>query len=191
MTHRRRHATLALLVIALCCRSVTFAADAATVCRTSKMLAAGIYDLCLLRANARARTGIAPDTSKCDAKFLVRWAKAEAKAAGACPTTGDAAAVQGQVQGDVAALIAALGGGSTTTTSTTTTSVTSTTGVSCGTYPGCGGACPAGTTCWATVSPGPTTACTCLPAVATPCASTGGSVSTGPLCGGACPAGEV
>ena len=158
-------------------------ADPAETCRTNKMLRAGAYDLCLLKVTARAaRRGEPPDTAKCDTKFALAWAKVEAKSGGACPTSGDATAIAAQVQGDVAAIVASL-------TPTTTTLPPPPCGDSI--FPGCGGPCPAGLSCWATVTAGPTLDCVCLPAVATPCDATSGPATGGAFCGGACPAGQV
>lgn len=176
-----------LLTVALLAATAR-AVGPAAACRANKMLRAGVYDLCLLKATARAaKVGGAPDVAKCDAKFAAAWAKVEARGGGACPTSGDAAMIAGQVEADVAAIVAAL----TPTTSTTSTTLPS--GLPCGgaSFPGCGGSCPAGSSCWANVTPGPTSACTCLPAVATACASTGGPATGGATCGGACPAGQV
>lgn len=162
------------------------AADPAVVCKTTKMIRAGTYDLCLLKEAARAmKRGEAPDTAKCDAKFAAAWARAEAKAGGTCPTVGDASAVGGQVNADVASIIFAL----TPPTTTTTLPPPGT----CGTWPGCGGSCPAGETCWATImlDSSLVQSCTCLPATATPCTATGGNTVGTATCGGACPAGEV
>ncbi len=189
----RRPAVWAVIVAVLVLRGVSGAADPAITCRAAKMVAAGVFDLCRLRADAKAaRLGGVPDVARCNAKLTADWARAESRANGACPTTGDAATIAAQVIGDVAAIEAAL---TPTTTSTTTpvptTTSTSVAGVACGTFPGCGGTCPAGQSCFATVAPGPMTSCTCLTATATACGSTGGSIGDGPKCGGACPAGEV
>jgi hypothetical protein len=187
----RIHPTLVLALVLLSALAAPApAADPAITCLTSKMLRAGAYDLCLLKATARAvKRGEPPDLAKCDAKFALAWAKIEAKAGGACPTTGDATGIAAQVQADVAAIVAALTPASSTTTTTSTTLPPS---VPCGgaEFPGCGGSCPAGSSCWANVSPGPTPECVCRPAVATPCADTAGPVIGG-ACGGACPPGEV
>jgi hypothetical protein len=192
---RRRRATALILTLLALSDRASGAADRATICKTDKMVAAGALDACLLRTIARAtRAGVVPDLSKCQAKFNARWARAEAKAAGACPTSGDAGALGSQVLTDVAAVIAALTPSGPTTTSTTTTSVTSTTGTSapsCGFYPGCGGTCSPGLSCWATITAGPSQSCLCLPTGSIPCAGTGGSAFSGPHCGGACPAGQV
>jgi hypothetical protein len=188
MTIARRRSWSGIVVATLLVGAPAFAADPATICRATKMLRAGLYDLCLLKATAgAARSGGVPDVAKCDLKFLSTWAKTEAKAAGTCPTTGDETTIAGQVQGDVAAIVAAL----TPTSSTTSTTLPSGPPCGGGIYPGCGGSCSAGLSCWANVTAGPTQECSCLPAVATPCASTGGPVTAGATCGGACPAGQV
>ena len=160
------------------------AVDPAIACKADKMRRAGLYDLCLLKVNARAlKAGTAVDTAKCDAAFAAAWARVETRGEGACPTNGDASTIGAQVRGDVTGIITAL----TPTTSTTTTTL-----ATCGIdYPGCGGACPAGLSCWATVSPPATTSCTCLPSDPTPCEDTGGPLTSGPHCGGACPSGQV
>jgi hypothetical protein len=192
---RLRTSTAAVACFAVLIGSVALAVDPATLCKATKMTVAGAYDLCLLKAYAKAlKTGGTPD-AKCKTKFTASWTKAEAKSNGTCPTSGDATSIGNQVEADVAAIIAALMP-STTTSTTVATSTTTTTfpsGPPCGgaTYPGCGGTCAAGSSCWSTTSAGPTTSCTCLPAVSTPCADTAGSAAAGPSCGGACPSGEV
>jgi len=153
-------------------------ADTALRCATDKMLRAGVYDLCRLKLTARAlRHGTTPDLSRCDAKLSTTWAKAEQKAGGACPTSGDEATIRTLLQQHTDAVEAAL--------------LPPPPLLACGaaSFPGCGGSCPTGDSCWAAVEPGPTTLCACLPASSTPCASTGGF--TAPQCGGMCPSGEV
>jgi len=176
---RRLIATVASIVVLAA--ATALAADPATTCKLSKIARAGEYDLCVLKATVLAlkQGAAAPDLSRCDAKFVKAWARAEANAGGLCPTSGDSAAIAAQVQADAAAIVAAL--------------MPPVTVTPCGTgiYPGCGGDCAAGLTCWALVSAGPTQSCACLPAVATPCADTGGSVFAGATCGGACPAGQA
>src|SRR5262245_45710418 len=146
--------------------AAALAADPAVTCRTSKIIRAGTYELCVLKATALAlkESATAPDLSRCDAKFDSAWAKVEARAGSLCPTSGDASAIAAQVRSDASAIVGAL--------------MPPMTPTPCGdgSYPGCGGACPAGLTCWALVSAGPTQSCACLQLVATPCANTGGSV---------------
>jgi hypothetical protein len=177
---RRGLAALATAVLALAAVTA-LAADPAVTCQTSKMIRAGTYDLCVLKATALAlkEGAAAPDLSRCDAKFDKTWVKIEAKAGSLCPTSGDASAIAAQVRSDANAIVAALMPPPITPTP-------------CGgIYPGCGGACAAGLSCWALVSAGPTQSCACLASVATPCTNTGGSVLAGPTCGGACPDGGV
>jgi hypothetical protein len=162
--------------------ATALAADPAVTCKTSKMVRAGTYDLCVLKATALAlkQGAVAPDLSRCDAKFAAAWAKVDAKAGGLCPTSGDADAIAAQVRNDASAIVAAL------------MPPIALTPCGDGIYPGCGGACAAGFTCWVLVSAGPPTqSCACLPSVATPCSDTGGSVFAGATCGGACPNGAV
>jgi hypothetical protein len=176
---RRRLTVLATGVLALGA-AAALAADPAVTCETSKTIRAGSYELCVLKATALAlKEGTAaPDLSRCDAKFDRAWAKIEAKAGSLCPTSGDASAIAAQVRSDTSAIVADL--------------VPPITPTPCGgVYPGCGGPCAAGLTCWALVSAGPTQSCACLASVATPCEDTGGSVLAGPTCGGACPDGDV
>src|SRR6516225_3458246 len=132
--------------------AAALAADPAVSCKTSKMIRAGTYNLCVLKATALAlkEGATAPDLSRCDAKFDRAWATIEAKAGGLCPTSGDASAIAAQVRSDASAIVAAL--------------MPSIAPTPCGNgiYPGCGGACAAGLTCWALVSAGPTQSCACL-----------------------------
>jgi hypothetical protein len=195
MKPRWRPGSIGVVAIVLLLIGTTASAgDPAVTCKATKMARAGAYNSCLLKTAAKAlRYGGTADTAKCDAKFAAAWTKAEANGGGACPTTGDGTTIRDQVQADVADIIAALMPSTTTTTTTTATTTTTGTTIPCGgaTYPGCGGSCPPGLSCWANTSAGPTVACICLDAVATPCADTDGSAGAGASCGGACPAGEV
>src|SRR5262245_58252586 len=185
MSDRTRSALVAAVILSSLLAGSAHAADRAATCRATKMLRAGVYGLCLLKANAHAaKTGGTPDLASCAAKFTKAWSTAEAHAGGACPTAGDASTIGGQVLIDVAAIVTAL----TPSASTTTTTVT---GSACGgaIYPGCGGTCPPGDSCWAYGSM-PLT-CTCLPSTSTPCADSGGFAPGAATCGGVCPSGEV
>ena len=78
-------------------------------CVSDKVKGAGNYSACRFKAEAKAiKKAEAPDYSKCDSKYSAKWQKAESKAAGACPTNGDEAAIQAQVQQFVDELVAAL-----------------------------------------------------------------------------------
>ena len=77
--------------------------DAAVACAAAKLKAAGKKCACVHGAQAKAALkGIAPDFSKCDAKLDSAYAKAEAKAGGVCPTTGDADAICDAIEGQLA-----------------------------------------------------------------------------------------
>lgn len=76
------------------------ASGTAATCVAAKLKAAGKKCACVHKIQATAtQKGTAPDFSACDAKLDAAYGKAEAKAAGACPTTGDAAAASADVQG--------------------------------------------------------------------------------------------
>ncbi len=78
--------------LALLATSVTTAAALtdAEKCSAQKMKVAGKYVFCRVKAAAKAiKTAATADFTKCDAKFAAKWAKIEAKAAGACPAGAD------------------------------------------------------------------------------------------------------
>lgn len=84
------------MTAAMLASSATGAIDAADTCVSKKMQTAGKYLACRLKAESKGvLKSLAPDFSKCDAKFSSKWASIEAAAGGACPTTGDADGVQG------------------------------------------------------------------------------------------------
>ncbi len=86
-----------------------WAADPAVKCVSDKVKGAGNYSACRSKAESKAiKKGEAPNYSKCDSKYSDKWQKAESKAGGACPTNGDEAAIQAQVQQFVDDLVAAL-----------------------------------------------------------------------------------
>ncbi len=90
-------------------RAVTL--TTAQKCEAKKLLAAATYGKCRLKADRKSLVSGTPvDYTKCDSNFLAAYARAETNAAGACPTTGDAAAVQTRISGDTAALTAEIGG---------------------------------------------------------------------------------
>ena len=87
------------------------AATPAEKCEAAKLSAAGKYGACRLGAEKKAvLKAIAPDYTKCDAKYTTAWGKAETKYGGACPSSGDQAAIQTQVTQDGAAVAAELAG---------------------------------------------------------------------------------
>jgi len=58
----------------------------------------GVY-FCRMKAESKAaKKGLeTPDYSKCDEKFADKWGKAETKAAGQCPTSGDESDIKTEV----------------------------------------------------------------------------------------------
>jgi esterase/lipase superfamily enzyme len=64
-------------------------------CTAAKLVAAGQYQLCRAQADAKAaRKGIPADHGRCDAQLAKKFARAEERSGGTCPTTGDEAAVR-------------------------------------------------------------------------------------------------
>jgi len=99
----------ALVMVGLA--SAAVATDPLEKCQASKLKTAGKYGFCRLKADAKAvKAGDPPDYSKCDEKYGGKWTAAETKAAGQCPVTGDAAAIQTQVTQCTVQLAAAIGG---------------------------------------------------------------------------------
>lgn len=67
-------------------------------CSKRKLKAAGKYVACRMKMDSRAAAkGVAPDYTRCESKFSARWRKTETKSAGACPTSGDEAAVEAAI----------------------------------------------------------------------------------------------
>jgi esterase/lipase superfamily enzyme len=66
-----------------------------TGCTAAKLVAAGQYQLCRAQADAKAaRKGLPADHTRCDAQLAKKFARAEQRSGGTCPTTGDEAAVR-------------------------------------------------------------------------------------------------
>lgn len=75
----------------------------AAACVAAKLKAAGKKCACVHGIQAKAtQKGTTPDFTACDAKLAAAYAKAEAKAGGACPTAGDAEAICDDVQASFA-----------------------------------------------------------------------------------------
>jgi len=67
-------------------------------CEAAKLIAAGKYHLCRLKAEAKAiKTGNPVDVSRCDDKLVLKFGKAETRWGSECPTSGDVTGVQSQV----------------------------------------------------------------------------------------------
>ena len=89
-----------------------FALDPARRCEASKLKTAGKYGFCQLKEESKAaKTGGAPDFSKCDDLFSAKWGQAETNAGGMCPSNGDEAAIQAFIAEHADALAVALAGG--------------------------------------------------------------------------------
>src|SRR5262245_50196303 len=84
---------------------------AADRCESSKLTASGKLSSCQLRTAAKAASGETADASACQAKFAATWARAEARGMGQCPSTGDAAAIQGLISQCTDHIADALAGG--------------------------------------------------------------------------------
>jgi hypothetical protein len=73
----------------------TAAATNGQKCAAAKLKGAARYAACRLNADAKAATsGVAADYTKCDAKQLDTWSKADAKYGVECLTSGDQASAQ-------------------------------------------------------------------------------------------------
>jgi hypothetical protein len=81
-------------------------------CESGKLKEAGKYGFCRLKAEARAvKKGGAPDYSKCDANFDLKWSAIENDGGGECPSNEDEVAVRASVTQHTDVLAAALNGG--------------------------------------------------------------------------------
>lgn len=88
----------------------------AAACVAAKLKAAGKKCACVHKVQATATVkDVPPDFTACDAKLDAAFAKAEAKAAGACPTTSDAETVCDAVQASFAEVEADVADRDTTT----------------------------------------------------------------------------
>jgi hypothetical protein len=109
------------------------AADPAQRCQAAKLKQAGKYAACRLQAARKAALREqSPDLSACDLKLANAWERAEG--GGDCETAGDLAAIQDELSTSAQTVIGALKPGVLFAT--------------CGgSYPQCGGFCPAGEVC--------------------------------------------
>ena len=90
----------------------TGAATAAQKCEAFKNTAAGAKALCRSLKHAKQALGKPHNFAKCETRFMRAFAKAEQQAGGACPTEGDAAAIEALVDACASDVAAALSGGS-------------------------------------------------------------------------------
>ncbi len=73
------------------------ASGAPAACKACKLKAARLLTFCRIRQLARHLDEDRISGLPCDSAFVVRWARCERRAAGACPTNADAAAAIGAV----------------------------------------------------------------------------------------------
>ena len=103
--------TLAAMMVA----SSALAIDPSIKCQSDKLRLAAKYTACRLNAEAQAaRDFAAPDFTKCTNKYRAGWEKAEARAlskGAPCWTSGDAEAVQGDIDAHTGGLAESLGYG--------------------------------------------------------------------------------
>jgi len=107
--------TISLCALALFASSTaSLAIEPEQKCQASKLMSAGKYDFCRLKAeSAAAKTGGAADYSKCDAALSLKWSKAETTAGtGVCPSEGDESALKAFMTQHTDDVAAALAGGS-------------------------------------------------------------------------------
>jgi FG-GAP repeat len=68
---------------------MSLAVDPGTTCSVKKLIAAGSYEVCLMKAYVKAvKRGTGSDTATCDRTLTRKWDAAETRAAGQCPTQG-------------------------------------------------------------------------------------------------------
>lgn len=96
--------------------SIAQAATPAEICESGKNKEAGKYSYCRQKAEAKyATTGDAGARAaaqqKCLDKYNAKWPVIESKAGGACPSTGDQAAIQGAADEYTDNIATALAGG--------------------------------------------------------------------------------
>jgi len=107
--------SIAFLVLPLFAGAPSFGASAGEKCESAKLKFAGKYAACLLKAESKAaKTGGAPDYSKCDRTYVSKWQSIESKAgAGVCPSEDDQLPIAAFISVATEQLSLALGGGPT------------------------------------------------------------------------------
>lgn len=106
---RRGHIVVAAALVLV--PALAWGLTDAEKCQAGKLKEASKYAACRLKAEAKAvRTGTAPDYATCDERFASKWAKVEDKARGACPSSGDQAAMQAFLTQQAADVTAAIAG---------------------------------------------------------------------------------
>src|SRR5262245_21039547 len=100
---------LAIAAAVLLAATQAPAASPADKCEAAKNKVAGKYAFCRQNAEAKAvKTGDPVDYTKCDTNYGTKWATAEIKGGGMCPTIGDQAAMQSCITAHTNRVAAAL-----------------------------------------------------------------------------------
>jgi len=115
ISSRRAVATAVLILVSLVRATSADAAPApGTKCRSAKQLAMATEAKCLASIYRKSMIfGIPPaaaDVQKCTAKLIGSFTKAEERAAGACPTTGDGSTIEAATRACIDDAVADLGG---------------------------------------------------------------------------------
>ena len=106
-------AVVPALVIAIAIVNPAWAADPAVTCESGKLKEAGKYGQCRLKEESKGvKKGVAPDFTKCESKFSLKWQKTETKGAGLCPTNGDEADIDQRITDHADDIAVLLSGGS-------------------------------------------------------------------------------
>lgn len=106
---RTRSILAAMIVLSLAVSAA--ALSPADRCEADKLKRAGKYNFCRMKAESRAvKAGTAPDYALCDLKLSQKWAAAESRGGGQCPTNGDLAVIAARIGDDTDDLVACLNG---------------------------------------------------------------------------------
>jgi hypothetical protein len=80
-------------------------------CEAAKLVIAAKYATCRIKVDRKVVFGSVADYSRCDDRYATKWAAAEARSAGACPSSGDLSTVQAAIAGLTQSLASSLAGG--------------------------------------------------------------------------------
>lgn len=80
-------------------------------CEAAKLVIAAKYATCRIKVDRKVVFGSLADYSRCDDRYATAWAAAEARSAGACPSSGDLSTVQTAIAGLTQGLASSLAGG--------------------------------------------------------------------------------
>jgi hypothetical protein len=106
-------AVVPALVISIAIVNPAWSADPTVTCESGKLKEAAKYGQCRLKEESKGvKKGVAPDFTKCESKFSLKWQKVETKGAGLCPTNGDEAAIDQRITDHADDVAVLLSGGS-------------------------------------------------------------------------------